>query len=106
MTEEQIRVHALARIADVFGLRRTEIRAGLQFGVDLVAKSRSDFRRNEFDRILDDIRDVADRDTVAELESGRHTISTVEDYCNHMVHCFRTKPDGVRDVLRIPLTNS
>lgn len=42
----------------------------------------SDFKRNEFDLLLDDIRDVANREIAAELDKGVLVIDTVGDYCN------------------------
>ena len=66
-----------------------------------MAKSVSDFKCNEFDIIDHDIHDVADRKVSKEMSDGFLVIRTVEDYCNHMIRCYETKPHDVKRVLGI-----
>jgi len=71
------------------------------FGKELKASFVSDFKANEFDQLNNDIRDVADRQLVKELNLGTLVIRTVGDYCDHMVKCYQTKPQEVMRVLQI-----
>ena len=101
--EKQIREQALMRLSRIFRIPPTELSAGLRFGDDLKPSFVSGFRRNEFDQVSDDIRDVADRAITAELNSGALTIKTVGDYCDHLVRCCRTKPNDVKRLLGIEM---
>jgi predicted transcriptional regulator len=96
--ELAIRDQARARVAQVFGLTPDAVPQGAEFGKDLKATFSSDFRFNEFDKIDQDIKDVADRATRKRLASGDLVIRTVADYCDHMVVCYATNP---RDVVRV-----
>lgn len=100
-TEQVIREHALARIAEIFGIPVTQLRQDTKFGEDLKASFVSDFRFNELDKVDFDIRDVADRKITKELNKGEATIYTVGDYCNHMVRCYETMSDEVSRILRL-----
>jgi hypothetical protein len=97
-TEKLIREKALLRLSEIFGIPVAKLSLDRRFGDDLKASFVSDFRRNEFDKVNDDIHDVADREITKEMASGRLTIYTVGDYCDHMVRCSRTKR---KDVLRL-----
>ena len=92
---------AMKRVSDVFKVSLGSLRPEMRFGEELKNGFVSDFKRNEFDQINDDIHDVADRKVTKELASGELIIATVDDYCRHMIRCYATKPDDVRSVLRI-----
>lgn len=76
---------ALNRIAAVFNLPIEQLRPEWAFGTDLKSSFRSDFARNEYDVIADDVRDVADRATLRLINSGKLVVRTVRDYCEFMV---------------------
>ncbi|MBI3148537.1 MAG: hypothetical protein HYZ17_08495 [Betaproteobacteria bacterium] len=95
----QVRDKAIARIARLFQLSAADIRPDMKFGEDLCASFVSDFRHNELDQVLHDIRDVADREICKELDAGAIIILTVGDYCEHMARCYRTKPTDVAVLL-------
>jgi hypothetical protein len=99
--EKQIWDAAMRRVADVFGITLDALRPELKFGEDLKRSFVSDFRRNEFDLINDDIHDVADRKVKKDIASGALVIRTVEDYCRHMIRCYEAKPKAVKQALRI-----
>lgn len=99
--DELVRAAAQGRLASIFRVSATTLSTDLRFGYDLKASFVSNFRRNELDRINDDIRDVADREILKELSSGRLTISTVGDYCDHMVRCSKTKPIEVKRIVDV-----
>jgi hypothetical protein len=99
--EQMIREHALARIAEIFGIPVTDLREDTKFE-DLKVSFVSNFRFNEYDKVDFDIRDVADRKINKELDRGEGTIYTIEDYCNHMVRCYETKPEDVSRILKLP----
>jgi hypothetical protein len=97
--ETVIRDRARARVAEVFGLALDALQMETEFGKDLKASFVSEFRFNEFDKIDQDIKDVADRATRKRLGSGELVIRTVADYCDHMVACYATNPREVARVL-------
>jgi len=99
-SDEQIRHCAREKIARLFGVEIDVLSDKAIFGEDLKARFVSDFRMNEFDQLNDDIRDVADRQILKELDSGSLVIRTVFDYCNHMIRCVRLKPEEVGRVLQ------
>lgn len=99
--EALIRARAHARIATVFAIIPEEMRNSSAFGEDLRCSFVSDFRSNEFDRLDQDIKDVADRETRQRLANGELVIRTVGDYCDHMVRCFATNPTEVARLLEI-----
>ena len=97
--DERIRGKAMARLARIFGVSLETLSPERRFGEDLKASFVSDFRRNELDRINDDIHDVADRLIAKELASGKLTISTAGDYGDHMIRCSKTRPKEVEKLL-------
>jgi GMP synthase PP-ATPase subunit len=99
--EEKIREKALLRLSGIFHVSVAALSPERRFGEGLKASFVSDFRRNEFDQVSDDIHDVADRTVAAELGSGNLTIKTVGDYCDLMVRCSRTKPKDVKRILGV-----
>lgn len=96
---KDIEVLSLQRIAAVFGMPVEELRPEWLFGVDLKSSFTSDFARNEFDAINDDIHDVADSGALRRLNEGRLVISTVRDYCEFMVKMGDKNAKAVGDVL-------
>jgi hypothetical protein len=75
--EPKIRVAALARVAQLFNLPASSLKDEMRFGDDLKASFVSDWRRNEFDQVLDDIRDVADAETLKALNAGILVITAI-----------------------------
>jgi len=100
--EQIIRERALLRISEIFNIPIQDVRLDSKFGEDLKASFVSDFRYNEFDRVDQDIHDVADRKITKELREGIITIRTVGEYCDYMVRCYETKPEDVNKILRLP----
>lgn len=99
MNSEQIAELARLRLSRVFGVPAEEVKESARFDSELKATFVSEFRRNEYDRVDDDIRDVADLALLKELESGVLTIQTVGDYCEHMIRCYGRNPKEVERVL-------
>lgn len=100
--EQIIRESAFVRIAEIFSIPVEQLRDDTVFGEDLKCSFVSKLQDNEYDHILDDIRDVADRKITKELNKGLLTIRTVGDYCGHMVRCYEIKPERVSRILRLP----
>ena len=97
--EQIIRDRARVRVARVFGLDPEALSLSAEFGGELKSSFVSDFRFNEFDKIDQDIKDVADRATRKRLGSGELVIRTVADYCDHMVACYAKNPKEVARLL-------
>ncbi len=106
LDEQSIRAAALARIAQLFSLPASSLKDEMRFGDDLKASFVSDWRRNEFDQVLDDIRDVADAETLKALNAGILVITTIGDYCDHMVRCYEANPKAAEDALSASLGES
>jgi hypothetical protein len=104
--EATIRDRSRSRVAEVFGLALDALRLEAEFGKDLKASFVSDFRHNEFDKIDQDIKDVANRATRKRLASGELVIRTVADYADHMVACYATNPGEVARVLGLDVAHS
>lgn len=96
---EAIRNCARARVARFFGMAPESLSLSAQFGKDLKPSFVSEFRHNEFDKVDQDIKDVADREIRKQLESGELVIRTVADYCDHMVRCYGNNPEEVARLL-------
>jgi hypothetical protein len=71
----------------------------MRFGDDLQSSFVSDWRYNEFDQILHDIRDVAGGEALKALDAGTLVITSVGDFCGHMVRCYETNPRAVETAL-------
>lgn len=97
--EQFIRDRARVRVARIFGLDLDALSLSAEFGRELKSSFVSDFRLNEFDKIDQDIKDVADRATRKRLGSGELVIRTVADYCDHMVACYAKSPEKVARLL-------
>jgi hypothetical protein len=101
-SDSEIALAARQRIAQVFGMLADEIRSEHVFGEDLKSREKSDFKYNEYDQMLHDIRDVADRQALKEIDSGALEIRTVAEYCDHMVRCSHTNERAVLSTLGLP----
>jgi len=101
-SEDMIRQHALRRLAQVFRISEASLSNEARFGCELKAAPASDFKRNEFDTIHDDIRDVADREILKQIEQGLFVVYSVGDYCDHMVRCSSREPEIVAEILGLP----
>lgn len=98
-SDAELRQAAKQRVARPLKVSEDDLSLNTVFGEDIKASFVSDFKLNEFDILLEDIREVADKQIEKELNSGAMLIRTVGDYCEHMVRCYRTKPTEVARVL-------
>lgn len=94
------------RIARIFQIPIDSVDLEHVFGTDLTSSGRSDFKYSELDQILHDIRDVADKETIKEINSGALVICTVGDYCDHMLRCYRKNESEVLTVLGLQANGS
>jgi hypothetical protein len=101
-SEQIIRQYSLRRLAEVFGVPEASLSHNARFGHELIAAPASDFAANAFDIIDGDIKDVADKQILKEMEQGTLVIQTVGDYCEHMVRCSAVNPAEIADILRLP----
>jgi len=89
-------------MAQVFGMSADGVRPEHVFGEDLRSSGKSDFKYNEYDQMLHDIRDVADRQSLKEIDSGALEIRTVAEYCDHMVRSYQANEKAVLSALGLP----
>lgn len=101
--ERVVRKAALKRVATIFRLPEAMVDESMVFGEHLNVSSRSDFRRNEFDIILDDIRDMANKDMIAKIDKGEINVRTVKEYCDYMLVCYLYNHEEVGRLLGINL---
>jgi hypothetical protein len=99
LTDMKIRNLALDRLAKIFSVEVDLLDRDAKFGADLQSSFVSDFRDNELDVILEDIRFVADKRALADLNAGILVIDTVRKYCDHMVASARENRNRVVQVL-------
>ncbi len=99
LSDDELRQAAKKRVARLIKVSSDDLSLDAVFGEDIKASFVSDFKLNELDILLEDIHDVADKQTEKELNSGTAVIRTVGDYCEHMVRCYRTKPKEVARIL-------
>jgi hypothetical protein len=100
--EHVVREYALRRLAHVFQVTEESLSHADRFDEELKASPATDFRRNEFDALDDDIKWVADRRLLQQMASGDLVIHTVRDYCDHMVRCSYLNTARVAEVLALP----
>jgi len=101
--EQLVRQHALRRLADVFQVTEASLSGTDRFGEELTAAPPTYFRFNEFDTLDEDIKWVADKRLLREMETGNLVIRNVEDYCDHMVNCSRFNNERVAEILKLPI---
>ena len=100
--KNEVRSYALKRISDVFSVPFDSLKYDDKFGVDLNCTYVSDLKFNEIDMIYHDLRDVATREILEEIEDGLVVINTVGEYCEYMVRCSDVNAEEVAYVLGIP----
>ena len=105
-SEDEVRANARIRIAAIFRVAVADLADSTSFGGELRASFVSDFARNEFDIVSDDLRDVADRTTLRKIATGRITVRTVGEYCDHMACCWLRRPEEVQYVLTSPVAKA
>lgn len=99
--DEVIRNLAMQRIASIFNTPASSLSKDATFGIDLKATHPPGlFSPNEYDKIEGDILDVCNRETYKAITSGNLTIRTVNDYCEHMIKCYKKKPKDVIATLK------
>lgn len=99
--EQVIRKHALRRLANVFQVPEASLSIDDRFGEELKTAPATDFRSNEFDRLDDDIKWVADKLLLQAMARGNLVIRTVGDYCDHMVRCSQFNNTKVAEILEL-----
>lgn len=95
---EAIRQKAFQRLANIFKIPIDSLHGEMQFQ-DLNPSFISIIKRNEFDIIHDDIRDVASAQIIKKLQNGDLEIKTIDDYVDHMISCYSENPKMVINVL-------
>lgn len=100
MQESEVERSAIERIATIFSVPTDKVERSWRFGYELNSSFHSDFRRNELDRIDDDIHDVADSEILREFMTGTLTILTVGDYCDLMIRCSKKEERKVFRLLK------
>jgi hypothetical protein len=90
VTSLSIKAKALRRVAYLFKRPLSVLRLDDRFGIELDASFVSDFRRNEMDRILFDVEDIAE---ILDDESVFSHIVTVNDFCNLVDRLYKANPN-------------
>lgn len=100
LDDKEIRMLALSRLAKIFSIEGiNQLDENAKFGSDLQSSFISDFRDNELDEILEDVRFVADKEALASINEGVLVIDTVHKYCDHMIASAQSNRKRVMQVL-------
>ncbi len=100
-SDEDIFNAAKKTVAKTFNVSTDAISLDYEFGKELKNSFVSDFKWNEYDDILEYIRDAADNCILKELNSGGLVIRTVDDFCKHMIRCYHINKKKVVTILEI-----
>ena len=100
-SDEEIFEAAKKIVAKTFNVSEDTIGLDDEFGKDFQYSPFSDFKWNEADDILDYIRDAADRSVLKEINAGSLVITTVDDFCKHMVRCYQRNKRKVARLLEL-----
>ena len=101
-TEDEIIFASMKYISSLFKIPIDSIDKCYSFGKELKANKNS-FSEDEFDDLIFDIEYVSDNDTLNKFRSNQIKINTVDDFCNHMIKCYKFNRRAVRRVLKLKL---
>ena len=97
--EEIIRNKALVRLSSIFSVPVKILDGDMLITKIKEPRKISLLKRNEYDIVADDIRDVASTRILKLINNGDLTIITVDDYVNHMISCYKEVPRLVNNLL-------
>lgn len=96
---DKIRNKSIKRIAEIFNIDAESLNDGLDLTITFKPRVVKFWKRNQFDMLLDDIRDAAGKNSIELLNSGELEIKTVGDYVRFMIICYEENPKFVQLVL-------
>lgn len=97
--QEKVREISLQRISRILQVPIASLASNSLFREIHNPRSVSQFSRNAFDILLDDIRDVSSAETLRGIDEGVIEINTVDDYVQHMQRCYSESPKMVVSVI-------
>ncbi|RUO74905.1 hypothetical protein CWI80_06135 [Pseudidiomarina sediminum] len=97
--ENRIRSKCLARIADIFQVDKESLTGDTELTKLYVPQPVRFWKRNAFDKVLDDLRDAAGKESIKLLNTGDFVATTVDDYVRFMQICYEERPKLVQLVL-------
>lgn len=98
-SSEKIRNKSLERIAEIFDVDADSLNDDLDLTVTFEPNAVKFWKRNQFDMVLDDIRDAAGKNSIELLNNGEFEVKTVGDYIRFMMICYEENPKLVQLVL-------
>ncbi len=98
-TSEKIRNKSIKRIAKIFNVDADSLSDDLDLTIAFKPSAVKFWKLNQFDMVLDDIRDSAGNNSIELLNSGEFEVKTVRDYIKFMMICYEEKPKLVQLVL-------
>jgi len=108
LSSEKVYDLALCRLAAVFKVKKGELRPEMIFGEDLKSPKKRFFFSIE-DNLIDVYEDVSfittavyrkNKEFFGDVALEEIHANTVDEYCKHMVRCYRVVPDLVESVLK------
>ncbi len=100
--DDLVRQKALLRISKLLNIPVESLSEEMKFNDIFEPKLSSIFnmfKSNEFDELLDDIRDSSNSKMLKKIENGDLEIESVGGYLEHMVNCYSLNPKMVINVL-------
>jgi hypothetical protein len=99
--KEKIVDMCVLRLKSIFNIVDCSVDMKWKFGEELKASFVSDFKENELDCILDDIRFVSSKEMLKRLNNEEVEITTAGDYCDFMFNAYLENPKRVLSVLNV-----
>lgn len=97
--EDQIRCKCMKRIAEILRVDKGSLTDDTDLTILSEPQSVRFWKRNALDKMLDDIRDAAGKESLKLLNSGEFEVRTFGDYVQFMQICYEENPRLVQLVI-------
>ncbi|MEA3587980.1 hypothetical protein J6I75_06420 [Pseudidiomarina sp. 1APP75-27a] len=97
--EDEIRCKCTKRIAEIFRVDKGSLGDDTDLTKLCETQSARFWKRNVADKVLDDIRDAAGKESLKLLNSGEFEVRTFADYVRFMQICYEENPRLVQIVI-------
>jgi len=96
---ESLRNKILSHIASVLKVPSESLNDEMRFGIDIKPSFVSDFKYNELDILIEDMRDACSGKILTEWNRGEINTETVGEYIEHIIRCYNENPKLVTKLI-------
>jgi hypothetical protein len=96
--EQLIRDKSIERLTKIFNVEASLLSDDIDLTTQFDPKPVSFFKRNEFDKVADDLQDAASNNILSKLNAREIEVKTVGDYINFMIMCYKDRPNMVESI--------